>query len=40
MKQISVAEVLRAIDTSALSAETTIAYKLSDETLGFVNNRI
>ena len=39
MKQISVAEVLRAIDTSALSAETTIAYKLSDETLGFVNNR-
>lgn len=40
MKQISVSEVLRAIDTSALSAETTIAYKLSDETLGFVNNRI
>jgi ADP-heptose:LPS heptosyltransferase len=40
MKQISVAEVLRAIDTSALPAETTIAYKLSDETLGFVNNRV
>jgi ADP-heptose:LPS heptosyltransferase len=39
MKQISVAEVLRAIDDQTTQKEPSIQYKRLDETLGFVNNR-
>lgn len=39
MKQITVGEVLSAIDKSVLQTETNIQYNQGAETLGFVNNR-
>jgi hypothetical protein len=39
MKQITLAEVLRAIDDQTTREEPRIQYKQLDETLGFVNNR-
>ena len=39
MKQITLAEVLRAIDDQTTQKEPSIQYKQLDETLGFVNNR-